>query len=304
MSSNENLHRAKKEKNDEFYTRITDVEKEMYYYKEQFKGKTVFCNCDDPAWSAFWQYFALNFKHLGLKRLVSTHYKQGGQSYRLDISEYGQETLPIPLNGDGDFRSDECLAILDECDIVCTNPPFSLFREYIATLMEHGKKFIVLGSMNAITYKEIFPLIKENRLWLGPSACNGAKVYIGPNGEEHKMGNTMWFTNMDHKQRHEPLVLYKSYTPSEYPKYDNYDAIEVSKTAEIPADYSGAMGVPISFLDKYCPEQFDILNCNDYRKDGFDKIKPHGLIKDKDSEINGKPTYARILIKIKQKGAR
>ena len=298
MSSNRNLHKAKAEKNDEFYTQLTDVEKEMYYYRDQFKGKVVFCNCDDPVSSAFWKYFSLNFKKHGLKRLISTHYEPNGTSYRLDITEYGQQVLPIPLKGNGDFRSEECLAILDECDIVATNPPFSLFREYIATLVEHGKKFIVLGNMNAITYKEIFPLIKDNRIWLGPPACNGGKTYTRPDGTEQKMGNTMWFTNMDHKQRHEPLILYKEYNPTDNPRYDNYDAIEVSKTSEIPMDYDGVMGVPISFLDKYCPEQFEILGMtsswdeSDATKNLKTSVKyRHGPL------LNGKEIYRRILIR-------
>jgi len=282
--SNSSLNAAKAAKDDEFYTSLSDVEKEMQYYKAHFKGKTVFCNCDDPEWSAFWQYFSLNFKHLGLKRLVSTHYEPGGPSYRLDISEYGQQTLPMALEGDGDFRSDECLAILDECDIVCTNPPFSLFREFISVLVAHGKEFIVLGNMNAITYKEIFPLIRDGRLWLGPPACNGAKTYRRPDGSDRKLGNTMWYTNIDHAQRHEPLILCRKYTPEEYPTYDNYDAIEVSRTSDIPMDYTGPMGVPVSYLDKHNPEQFDIIDRN------------NGPV------IDGKGTYKRIIIKAKRNG--
>ena len=298
MSGNSNLHAAKRAKDDEFYTSLSDVEKEMYYYRDQFKGKSVFCNCDDPAWSAFWIYFSRNFRHHGLKRLISTHYEPEGQSYRLDITKYGQQTMPIPLDGNGDFRSEECLRILDECDIVCTNPPFSLFREYISTLVEHGKQFIVLGALNAVAYKEIFPLIREGKVWLGPSQCNGGKVYRTPSGTEKKLGNTLWFTNMDHAQRHEPVVLYKRLFDGEYPIYDNYNAINVDKATEIPEDYDGVMGVPISFLDKLCPEQFEIVGVTA----SWDETPEMQAIKTSAEHrhgpfINGEEKYKRLLIR-------
>lgn len=201
-------------------------------------------------------------------------------------AEYdGVKTECGELAGDGDFRSEECEAFLREADVVVTNPPFSLFREYVAQLMEFSKKFLIIGNMNAITYKEIFPLIKENKLWLG---TKDVKEFIEPNGELKKFGNIKWFTNIPHDKRTQPLTLYKKYRAEDYPKYDNYDAIEVSKTADIPMDYDGVMGVPISFLDKYCPEQFEILNANDYRKNASVPVKPHGLVKDKDSYITTK----------------
>lgn len=263
---NSSLNKAKSAKDDEFYTQLCDVEKEMMNYPDAFHGKVVYCNCDDPEWSAFWRYFSLNFDRLGLKRLVSTHYSPDGGAYRLDMVSQGQQILPIPLEGDGDFRSPECLALLDEVDVVVTNPPFSLFREFVSTLMEHGKGFIVLGNMNAITYAEVFPHILAGRMWLG--CCNGAKTYRRPDGGESKLGNTIWFTNMEHRHRHEPAVLYRRFDPQAYPRYDNYDAVEVSKAADIPMDYDGVMGVPISFLDKLCPEQFEIVDASGYRTDG------------------------------------
>ena len=300
MSSNANLHKAKAEKNDEFYTQLSDVEKEMYYYRDLFKNKVVFCNCDDPEWSAFWQYFSKNFRHLGLKRLISTHYEPNGQSYRLDITGYGQQTIPIPLDGDGDFRSDECLRILDECDIVATNPPFSLFREYITTLMKHNKGFIVLGALNGVSYKEVFPYIRAGDLWLGPSACNGSKEYRTPTGETKKLGNTIWYTNLDHAQRHEPVILYKKMTNGDYPMYDNYDAINVDKATDIPEDYEGVMGVPISFLDKLCPEQFEIIGMTaswdetpEMKRLKTSETKRHGPF------IKGEEKFKRILIRRK-----
>jgi len=288
---NTNLHKAKKEKNDEFYTQLSDIENEVKYYKEHFKGKTVFLNCDDPEESMFWNYFALNFEFLGLKKLVSTHFETQKPSYKLeivaDINNDGKinklDTVKTPLTQNGDFRSPECIEILKECDIVVTNPPFSLFREYIALLIEYDKKFLVIGNMNAITYKEIFELIKCNKIWLGISK-RGMDFKL-PNGESTNVNST-WFTNLEHQKRNEELILYKTYYGNEsgYTKYDNYDAIEVSKVNDIPIDYNGAMGVPITFLDKYNPNQFEIVK---FRK-GDD---------DRDLSINGKCTYFRILIK-------
>lgn len=260
MGKNENLHAAKAAKNDEFYTQLTDIEKELMHYKEHFDGKTVLCNCDDPKESAFWKYFDGQFNRLGLRRLIATHYEPGGQSYVLDRVRMGSET-PITireLQGDGDFRSEECIELLKQADIVVTNPPFSLFREYVAQLMEYGKKFIIIGNKNAITYKEFFPLLKQNMVWLG---YNSVKEFLKPDKSSQKFGNIGWFTNLDIKKRHEVMDLYERYEGNEdhYPKYDNYDAIEVSKVVEIPRDYFGVMGVPITFLDKYNPDQFEIV---------------------------------------------
>jgi len=266
------MHKAKKEKNDEFYTQLTDIEKEMKHYKEHFKGKVVFCNCDDPEWSNFWKYFELNFTHLGLKKLVATHFKQNEPSYKLEIigDENGDgvvnhlDIIKTPLQQNGDFRSPEAIAILEEADIVVTNPPFSLFREYIAQLIKYNKKFLVIGNMNAIGNNEVFKAIKENRVWLGNTAV---KAFKQPDGTIKTFGNVCWFTNLPHKKRNESIDCWKQYTEKEYLKYINYDAIEVSKIKNIPADYIGNMGVPITFLDRYNPDQFEIIGiANDKRE--------------------------------------
>lgn len=259
-SANANLHKAKDAKNDEFYTQLTDVAKELMHYKAHFKDKIVLCNCDDPAWSAFWKYFHLNFAELGLKKLISTHYDKEEATYKMEYTGGDDNDIEVgiktPLEGNGDFRNQECLDLLDESDIVVTNPPFSLFREYVAILMEHKKKFLIIGNKNAITYKEFFPLLKNNEVWLG---CTNVKEFLQPDGSIKKFGNIGWFTNLDVAKRHEKLILWKNYTPEEYPKYDNYDAINVDKVSEIPCDYDGVMGVPITFMDKYNPEQFEII---------------------------------------------
>jgi hypothetical protein len=301
---NSNLHKAKTEKNDEFYTQLTDIEKELKHYREHFRGKVIFCNCDDPEWSNFWKFFELNFDFFGLKKLISTHYEQDKGSYKLeivgDINGDGKVTskdiIKTRLKQNGDFRSDEAIELLKEADIVVTNPPFSLFRDYISLLAEHNKKFIVVGSMNAITYKECFKLIKENKMWLG---MNYIKEFVQPDGTTKKFGNINWFTNLEHKKRNEELILYRTYNETDYPKYDNYDAINVDKVKDIPVDYFGAIGVPITYLDKHNPNQFEIVSCNDYITNTKTRVKTHGLIKDKDGAINGKPKYARILIKRK-----
>lgn len=260
-SANVNLHKAKGAKNDEFYTQITDIEKEMIYYKEHFKDKIVLCNCDDPTWSAFWKYFHLHFAELELKKLISTHYEREKETYKMEYMGGKNNDInvgvKIPLEGNGDFRSRECLAVLDESDIVVTNPMFSLFRNYVSVLMKHKKKFLIIGNKNAITYKEFFPLLKNNEVWIG---CSRPTEFSTPEGITKKLnGLTRWFTNLDVAKRHEKLTLWKSYTKEEYPKYVNYDAINVNKVSEIPVDYAGVMGVPITFLDKYNPEQFEIL---------------------------------------------
>lgn len=309
-SSNKNLHNAIRGKNDEFYTQLSDIEKELHHYREHFRGKTVFCNCDDPEESHFWKYFSENFEFLGLRKLVSTHYETEKPSYKLeivaDINGDGRinklDTVRTPLLQNGDFRSPECLEILREADIVVTNPPFSLFREYVAQLFEYDKKFVIIGNQNAITYKDFFEFIKQNRVWLGHSIHSGDREFrvpdhyplnaagsrIDPSGNKYiRVKGVRWFTNLDYKERHEDLILYKTYNETDYPKYDNYNAINIDKTKDIPAGYAGAMGVPITFLDKYNPEQFEIVK---FRK-GDD---------DRDLCINGKCPYFRIILRNKK----
>jgi len=303
---------AKERKYDEFYTQLSDIEKELQHYKEHLKGKVVFLNCDDPEESNFWKYFALNFKFLGLKKLIATHYGNGKPSYKLEKNN--GDTIKTCLKQNGDFRSPECIEILKEADIVVTNPPFSLLREYIAQLMEYHKKFIIIGSINALSYKEIFKLFRENKMWLGYSIHSGEREFRVPNdypfdtlgyrvdenGIKYIKKGVRWFTNLDYKERHENLVLYKNYTPDEYPKYDNYDAIEVSKTKEIPINYKGLIGVPLTFMDKYNPDQFEILGM--ISSAGYDKeVVGIPFIGEKDARplINGKNTYARIIIRNK-----
>lgn len=282
MAANANLGNAKKKKNDEFYTQITDIEKELRHYKEHFKGKRIFCNCDDPEFSNFWRYFELNFEHLELERLTSTHYDEDVSTYRLDMFRDENGILiktRTPLEQNGDFRSPESIEILKESDIVVTNPPFSLFREYIAQIMTYEKNFIVLGNMNAITYKEVFPLIIENKIWAGTTFNKTLKFsvpedYFSNTDERDRNGLKLakvpgiaWLTNLDHNRRHEDLTLWKKYTPEAYPKYDNYDAIEVSAVKNIPIDYDGVMGVPITYLDKHNPDQFEIIGLTTGRKE-------------------------------------
>lgn len=374
--ANSNLTNAKRAKNDEFYTQYGDIQKEIQAYldfnQNVFRGKTVYCNCDDPYESNFFRYFVLNFNKLGLKQLITTSYKPSpvantqlqlfGDDKTLakskgrpkvtankfiinevrDIDGDGEFNLKdiakqlkankhnewAPLEGEGDFRSPECVELLKQSDIVVTNPPFSLFREYVKQLFDYDKKFLIIGSMNAITYKEIFPLIKDNKMWLGPSISSGDREFqvpdsypinaagwrIDENGKKFlRVKGVRWFTNLDHGRRHRPLPLmtmeenlkYSKHKEIQgkkaYDKYDNYDAIEVPFTDSIPSDYKGVMGVPISFLDKYNPNQFEILSSNDFRKNKHTPFKEHGLIKDKDGTINGKATYVRILIKHKKK---
>ena len=281
MSKNINLSNAKKNKNDEFFTRLTDIEKELMHYKDMFVGKTIYCNCDDPVKSNFVQWFYMRFNILHLKRIIVTAYNSVGcglywDSYfatvdpkSIDISKEIEKDVR-KLNGDGDFRSDECIDLLKQADIVVTNPPFSLFREYVAQLMEYDKKFIIVGNQNAIACKEIFPLIKDNKMGLGYGFAGGAGYFINTEYTDYAVANShkegmirvsgvVWYTNLDIKKHHEDLVLYKHYNPEEYPKYDNYDAINVDKTCDIPDDYDDIMGVPITFLDKYNPKQFEIL---------------------------------------------
>ena len=278
MAGNKSLKKAKDAKNDEFYTQIEDIEREMKHYRDHFKDKTIFCNCDDPEYSNFWKYFQLNFYELGLKQLVSTHYEEDSPSYRMDIvsgDKANQIGIPdyvkTPLQQNGDFRSPECIEILKEADIVITNPPFSLLREYIAQLIEYDKKFIIIGTLNAIHYKEIFPLIQDNKMWLGNGFNGGNAYFITKHKREYANGvyneetglvkfrNVIWLNNLEISKRHEEMILYKAYKADEYPKYENYDAIEVGKVADIPCDYYGKMGVPDSFLQNYNPDQFEIV---------------------------------------------
>ena len=291
-SLNKNLHQAKNAKKDEFYTQLADIENELKHYKDHFRGKTVFCNCDDPRVSNFFHYFSHRFESLGLKKLITTCYKNQNmdlfsthENEKAVMLEYNgdkngdktpnaEEIGIIELEGDGDFRSAESIELLKQADIVVTNPPFSLFREYLDQLMEYDKKFIILGNMNAITYRDVFKYIKDDRLWLGPSITSGDREFQVPEDYEMKASGqridesgkkfirvkgVRWFTNLDHSKRHEELDLFKEYTPEEYPKYYNFNAINIDKTKEIPCDYAGAMGVPITFLDKYNPDQFEIL---------------------------------------------
>ncbi|MFH1528882.1 MAG: adenine-specific methyltransferase EcoRI family protein [Bacteroidota bacterium] len=330
-SLNENLHKAKNSKMDEFYTQLSDIERELKHYQKHFKNKVVYCNCDDPRVSNFFHYFSYNFEKLGLKKLITTCYKNQNadlfsqnKSERAIYLEYNGDknsnNIPDPneigikhLKGDGDFRSKESIALLKQADIVVTNPPFSLFRDYVSQLIEHDKKFVIVGSFNAITYKEIFNLIKENKLWLG-YGFKGGNAYFktthpkdfakGVYNEETdlvKFRNVTWYTNLDISKRHEEQILFKKYNSEIYPIYDNYNAIEVSKVADIPKDYKGVMGVPITFLDKYNPNQFEIVGSDYDVKEGLlpEIIKPNWTGKIDRAYINGKRMYARLLIKKK-----
>ena len=326
-AKNKNLHKAKDSKKDEFYTQLGDIERELRYYKSHFKDKVVYCNCDDPRVSNFFHFFSYNFEKLGLKKLIATCYKnqdmdlfsenKSEQAIYLvyegdkndnkvpDLNEIGVKKL----KGDGDFRSKECIELLKQADIVVTNPPFSLFREYVAQLIEYDKKFVIVGHQNAISYRDIFKLIKENKLWLGYGFKGGAAHFINKHYEDyatagdHKEGmirvsGVHWFTNLDISKRHEDLILFKNYNTEEYPTYDNYDAINVDKTKDIPMEFDGVMGVPITFLDKYNPDQFEILGLS--ASAGYNaEIVGIPFLGDKDARplINGKNTYARIFIK-------
>lgn len=315
-NKNSLLNDAKRGKKDEFYTQLSDIENELRHYKEHFRDKVVLCNCDDPRVSNFFRYFALNFEHLGLKKLITTCYKNQdmdlftmNESEKAIWLEYNGDKngnkIPDPeeigihyFEGDGDFRSSECIELLKQADIVVTNPPFSLFRDYVKQLMDYEKKFLIIGHQNAIHYKEIFPYIKSNEMWLGYGFKGGAAHFISKYEDtaaagDHKEGmirvsGVVWFTNLDIIKRHEKMILVKKYNPEDYPKFDNYDAINVAKTDEIPCDYFEEMGVPITFLPKYNPEQFEILGTS---TDSMPKGAPY---------INGKRIYERILIRQKQ----
>lgn len=343
MAKNANLAAAKSAKNDEFYTLYDDINAELCHYVEHFKDKIVFCNCDDPESSNFWKFFVQNFHNYGIKKVVSTHYNHDGSpSYKLEYT--GQELngqqvwVKTELKENGDFRSEECIKILKEADIIVTNPPFSLFRAFVAQLMEYEKKFIIIGNKNAITYKEFFPFLKDNKVWIGYTSPNEFKT---PTGEITKQvtGLTRWFTNLDIEKRHELLLKpyeahYKYYGHElDYPKYDNYDAIEVGKVSEIPDDYYDVIGVPITFLDKHNPDEFEIVGlsmagCNEnslnlrkdykkylgYKQDGTKTGRTGStfgacpvLVQDDGKtvyyELNGirvQATYCRVFIKRKE----
>lgn len=318
-ATNDTLHKAKSSKSDEFYTLLEDIERELAFYKEQFRGKTIYCNCDNPQKSNFFKYFFDNFKALGLKKLIASAYVQDTQDLFSDLAPKSGEyiecvitdtdidirELPIKtFQGDGDFRSQECVSLLQEADIVVTNPPFSLFREYIAQLIRYNKSFLIIGNINAITYKEVFHLIQSNKVWLGVHLGRGisgfkvpdhyemygTETHISDNGDRIiSPNNCLWLTNLDVKTRHANINLTKIYQGNEemYPTFDNYNGINVNKTQDIPMDYEGAMGVPITFLHKYNPSQFEIIR---FRK-GDDG---------KDLSINGKCPYFRILIRNRQ----
>ena len=290
-SLNANLHRASRAKNDEFYTRLEDIEEELVHYWEHFKGKVVYCNCDDPTESNFFHYFSFKFKELGLKRLIATSYSGGNGNSKIaycliydgeqDGNEPDLQKMGVQfLEGDGDFRSPECVELLKQADIVCTNPPFSLFREYVDQLIRYKKQFLIIGNDNAVTYKGVFRLIKENQIWLGRSKV---KEFVKPDGSTQKFGNVGWFTNLEAQKGHRKFIFIREYEGNEqaYPKYDDYDAIEVSRTKDIPVDYNGVMGVPISFLGKYDPSQFEILACMSL-------------------SLHNRTTYKRLLIRRKE----
>ena len=360
--ANSNLSKAKNAKNDEFYTQYQDIEKEIMAYLDYdpntFKDKTILLPCDDPEWSNFTKFFAQNFERFGLKKLISTSYApdsklyksnyqptlfetenpkfdptktvKNGKIFTLDHDKSGDGKIDVNdlewtyLNGDGDFKSAEIKKLRDEADIIITNPPFSLFRDFLAWIVEADKKFVIVGSKNAITLKEVFPLIKANKMWVGTTSFNKDMLFISPeevdptkkpssatrtvDGVVYLRSPSVWYSNLDHGRRHQPLPLmtmqdnikfskHKEIKGKEYQKFDNYDAINIPFTDAIPSDYDGAMAVPISFLDKYSPEQFEIISSNDIITNNTIPFKEHGLIKDKDGTINGIPTYVRLVIK-------
>lgn len=310
MPRNDNLTAAKRTKNDEFYTQLEDIEKELVHYYDSLRNKTVFCNCNDSEQSNFWHYFDQNFDRIGLKGLVITQYDPNGPAHKLKIRRdeaTGQRLPPVRTNLklNGDFRSNESLEILKWCDVVVTNPPFSLFREYVAKLMEHEKKFIIVGSMNAITYKEIFPLLKDGKMWLGYTI---PKRFRQPDGSTRVFGNVLWYTNLDIPRRHEILTLHRRYAddPGAYPKYANFDAINVDRIQDIPGDYDGLMGVPITFLNHHCPQQFDIVGISRTMGRPMSEIaepgeyEPGGVrfyLKEDSAERKYRRLYDRIVIK-------
>ena len=349
MPGNADLQNANRAKKDEFYTQLVVIEEELRHYKDHFRGKTVFCNCDDPYESNFFKYFAMNFNFLGLRKLIATCYDPSPvagdelplygltskKAYKIVITEVtdvngdgavdltdvellirNRKNVLTTLEGNGDFRSDECVELLQEVDIVATNPPFSLFREYLAQLVEYQKLFLIIGNINSITYKEVFPLIRSNQIWLGASIHSGDREFRVPKNYPlnaagfriDEKGNHFirvkgirWFTNLDYSQRHEELTLYKRYTPEEYPKYDNYNAINVDKTTDIPYDYDGVMGVPITFLDKYNPDQFEVMGATESEGKGFSCGLWDTSSRVAQPLVNGEKRYKRIFIRRKRR---
>lgn len=337
------LNRAGLAKQDEFYTQLSDIEAELPNYREQFAGRSVLCNCDDPFESNFFRFFALHFDEYGLRSLTATSFARRGRGLKAVVTSVGGDPQGVlssdgvgglfsipgnsigPLEGNGDFRSPECLALLDEADVVVTNPPFSLFREYLGTLVSHGKRFVIIGNVNAATYKEVFPLIKDDKVWFGASIHSGDRKFYVPDDypleaagcgvDEQgrrfiRVKGVRWFTNLDMGQRHAGVNLTRSYDPAEYPRFDNYDAINVSRTQDIPFDYPGIMGVPITFLDKYDPGQFEILmlaNGNVRANTDADLLREVGYRRDPNDRggvgvIDGKRSYARVLIRNRRPG--
>ena len=311
MARNGNLAVARKSGNDEFYTQRADIEAELRYYEAYFRDKIVYCNCDDPGTSEFWKFFADVFESWGLRKLVATHYVQDEESFAYELVSMLDRTcgpmtdvrsVRTPLPCDGDFRSDACIELLESADVVVTNPPFSLFREYVAQLMERGKKFLVIGNMNAVTCKEIFPLLRDNRMWLGHTH---PKRFVQLDGSVRQFGNVLWFTNLDIGKRHKPLDLRGNRyygNESRYPRYDNYDAIECSRVSDIPEDYPGYIGVPITFLDKHCPEQFEVVGLVAGNSRATGLHRPVAYTQHADDRggcgvINGKRVYVRVLIR-------
>ena len=323
-ATNTNLRNAKQVKNDEFYTRYEDIEAEVMKYRKQFQDKVVYLPCDDPAEkkSEFWSFFVANFESFGLKKLIATHYEENGQAYKIwidrdnDLNGDGWiddgDAIQEDLVGNGDFRSPECIEILKECDIVCTNPPFSLFREFVDAIMTHNKQCLIIGNKNAFTYKEIFKMIKENKIWVGYTQPKDFRLEDGSTTKKVN-GLARWFTNLTTSKRNEELVLTKSYNSIDYPKYDNYDAIEVGQVANIPKDYNEVMGVPVTFIDKYNPEQFEIIGgFNGYKECDLENglicgemteyidSKTHAIKTWRGPTINKKTKYFRILIRRKK----
>ena len=303
--SNSNLNNARKAKNDEFYTQLIDIEKEMCFYKDFFKGKVVYCNCDDARESNFFKYFSMNFEYLGLKKLITTGFKQNGKGVFLIYEGKTDKNQVNELNGNGDFRSEECIEFLKQADVVVTNPPFSLFREYVAQLMKYGKKFLIIGNMNAVAYKVIFKYIKNNELWLGQNVKGGTRKgnslsFATPNGETKDV-SSWWYTNIDCQRRNETLDLYRKYNETDYPKYDNYDAIECGRMSEFPINYNGVIGIPISGL-KYLWSDGKIhikINGQDTQFEIVNISNMSGVSDKYWAMINGKPKYPRIFIRKK-----
>lgn len=304
MATNANLRKANAVKNDEFYTQLTDVSKELTHYKKHFKGQTILCNCDNPTWSSFWKYFHLNFKTLGLKKLISTHYDKTEPTYKMEYEGGDDNDIEVgvktSLEGNGDFRNQECLDLMDEATIIVTNPPFSIAREdFIPTLFEHNKKFLIIGDLNWVTYKSLFLLLKNNEMWFG---YNTVKEFIQPDGTMKKFGNKLWFTNLDIDKRHEKIILWKNYSKAEYSTFDELkDVINVDKVSDIPIDYDGLMAVPITFLGKFNPDQFEIIDALN-RYTVLDYWGINDDVKSRHSHccnIDGKAKYFRIVIRRK-----